>query len=71
MRKSERDKQIEWVAENVFTPAEAAEYTGMSRQAIWQAERYGRLDIIKGKFILKSDLDDLKANDKRLKANKK
>lgn len=46
-----------WVAENVFTFPEAAEYLHMTRQGISKAVKEGQLRAIRGKLILKPDLD--------------
>ena len=65
---SPKDKQRAWIAENVFTAPQAAEYLGITRSALHQAVSYGRVEIIKDRFFWKADLDELKP---LLKANRK
>ncbi|GHV50359.1 hypothetical protein FACS1894216_02410 [Synergistales bacterium] len=55
-----------WVEENVLTCPEAAEYLHMTRQGINYAVKTGALSLVKGKLLLKSELDEYnKAVEKR------
>ena len=47
-----------WVSENVMATIEAAEYLGVSRQAIHLAVKRGALVTVKEGLFLKSDLDE-------------
>lgn len=68
MRKPERERQCEWVEANVFDIGHAMKYLGISRQGLYQAIDYGRIERTANGFFLKADLDELKP---KLKANRK
>jgi len=70
MPKSKAEEQRQWVADNVYSATEAAQYLGVSREAIYKAVSYARLEAIKGKMFLKSDLDELRANSHKIKKTK-
>jgi hypothetical protein len=53
------------VETEVLTIPEAAEYLGMTRQNISQQAKLGRIPVIRGKLILRADLDEYNATVKK------
>jgi len=47
----------ELVEREVFTIPEAAEYLGLTRQLVSKQVNAGKIPVIRGKFVLKQDLD--------------
>jgi excisionase family DNA binding protein len=55
------DDPREWIAKNALTTSEAAEYLGVTRQAIFNAVKRGILAPVKAGIFYAADLDDYNA----------